>query len=119
MQLEEPLDANPAQPEHLLWITIIERAVLDARSSSFYAHSARALLLDSPEFSMAAFYAGSSDPETLRSQIRRGLDQQARASRSTPRWPRLPSVTILTAPPGMPMWEIVEKTARAAARAVN
>ena len=115
MQLEEQLEPTSALPEHLFWIAVIERAVLDARMGGAHARSARAWLLGSPEFLTVAYRAGSDDAEALRAKIRRDLDQRARFSRS-PRGPRLHRVTMLTAPPGLRMWEIVERTTQAARR---
>jgi hypothetical protein len=116
LTLEEPPESNPAQPEHLLWSAVIERAVMDSREGGIHARTARDWLLVSPDFLLVAFYVGSSDPETLRVQIRRGLDQDQRTPRrpGSRRGSRGPRLTLLTAPPGMPMWEIAEKTARAA-----
>jgi hypothetical protein len=92
---------------------IRSRLVLDASSSrdgGAHAHDARAWLLQSPDFLLIAFYAGSDDPETLRAQIRASLDSASpvRSAR------RVTRITVLTAPAGMPFWEIVERTSRRA-----
>lgn len=116
-RLEEQLiEPHAALPEHALWNGVIQRAVVDARDGGFYATDARAWLLESPDFLLVAFYAGSSDPETLRALIRRGLDEH-RAKRVTPR--RDARLTLLTAPPHMPLWDIADRAARAVARSTQ
>jgi hypothetical protein len=104
------LDAPTAQPEHCLWAAVLARAVHDAREGGIHARDARSWLLDSSDFYLVAFYAGSSDPETLRASIRASLDRTPRVRRAR----RVPRLTLLTAPAGLPLWEIIERISRRA-----
>lgn len=114
---EESPDSASEWPECDLWIAVIERAVLDAREGrGDRAHNARTWLLASRDFLLIACYAGSENPEALRAQIRLTIDRNRQPPRA-PRASRRMRVTMLTAPAGMPLWEIVEKVSRAAAYA--
>ena len=63
---EEPPDSASDWPERDLWIAVIERAMLDARGGGDLASRSHAWLLESPDFLLIAYYAGSENPESLR-----------------------------------------------------